>query len=184
MNNPVSQVTSAAKRIFAGGYTQERNNALQPRRDWYIGIGVGCLIALGIAGWSAYIYIDNRNNTINDVEVETTAPVYKAALIQEAQQIVADRASAFDAVMQPMAVAQPQETPPSLVATSTVTTEPTSTSTASDVVQPPAQSDAIATQEVSIGQESEVDGVADQPSSDIDQNPDEPDELVVPELSQ
>lgn len=179
MNNPVPQVTSVAKKIFAAGNTKEQGNVLHPKRDWYIGIAVGCLIAPGVGGWSAYTYVDNRNNTISSVEVETVAPIYQASLIEEAQQVVSERAAAFAAVTQssvvassPVAVAS---TSPAIA--STIPLEEAATATTSES-QSSAESEVVTSNDIDTAEEVEIS------DDNSEENEDTSTEPVVPELSQ
>ena len=164
MNNPLTQVATMARTLFKTQHSTARSNVLHPERDWYIGIGIGCIICTSIAAWSAYTYFENRvTNTVDNVVIEAAPPTYNEALITQAQQVIVDRATAFSAITSPAGRTIVPETSPE----SATTSVPVATST--DITPdniPPAEQSTSTPEVVEVVAE-----VEDQPSAPPAQEP-------------
>lgn len=88
-------IGALAHKILKGKHDQAK--VVNPKRDWAIGLLIGVIILFGLAGWSAYTYIDNRStDSVATSETATTVAVYRAAVVEEALQYFDTRQQEFD----------------------------------------------------------------------------------------
>jgi uncharacterized membrane protein len=92
---------------------------MHPEREWLIGLLVMVLIFVAGAGWSAQIYLKNKNVSADQTTVNEGETVYREPQVKEALRIASERE---DELSELLGVAPAAPAPKDDLATTTATT--------------------------------------------------------------
>jgi|GEM_PF-4051344 len=95
MKLPSKQITVFANKVMRRKKTQSIR-PINPRRDWFVGLGIGLLLLAGVVFWSGSTYLASRSiaeQSSDDVAV--SVPMYRAATVAEALDYFSQRNDNF-----------------------------------------------------------------------------------------
>ena len=134
MNNPIAQISTAAKNIFKGnrtGGSYERYT--RPERQWLLGIVVALVLVGSLAAWSVAIYLGAQSSSdIGGAATEISLPNYNASMVEQAEAIFKEREVIFASVAVPNV---PVQEPTASSTVSDITIDDTALSSATTTVQ-------------------------------------------------
>lgn len=79
-----SDIKKMAKHILRKQQGLHDRQIMHPSREWLGGLLVAILLVVGSGMWSVSTYLQNKNSSNIDVEVDTGAVVYRESMVEEA----------------------------------------------------------------------------------------------------
>jgi hypothetical protein len=111
--------TQMARKVFRHERGLRDPHIMHPEREWLIGLLVMVLIFVAGAGWSAQIYLKNKNVSADQTTVNDGETVYREPQVKEALRIAGERENELSELL---GVAPAAPTPKEDLATTTATT--------------------------------------------------------------
>ena len=86
--NPFTQM---ARKVFRHERGLRDPHIMHPEREWLIGLLIMVLIFTASAGWSAQVYLKNKNVSANQTTINEAETVYREPQVKEALRIAGER---------------------------------------------------------------------------------------------
>ncbi len=83
--------TQMARKVFRHERGLRDPHIMHPEREWLIGLSVMVLIFTASAGWSAQVYLKNKNVSADQTTTSEGEAVYREPQVKEALRIASER---------------------------------------------------------------------------------------------
>lgn len=135
------KITAMVKSVLRGGAAERTHDLIHPEREWFTGLLVFLLVALGAGWWAASLYVRFVDpSSLMSGEVVTETATFRPAQIELALNSLKDRAARYDraeSVLRGGGVPAPREgANTSVDATSSLPVVDTTLPATGDVVEP------------------------------------------------
>lgn len=108
MKSPVSNISELVASVtsFTRG-VQRRRQLTHPTRDWWMGLSLWFVLAIGLIMWSGRLYLYyQREGSIFEFDTPVTSQLYRPELVAQALDIMAERSNERQRLLQMFATVE------------------------------------------------------------------------------